>query len=44
LTGKKPAKVQVSNRRVFQHADIVRIANHFGIAYPPVDPAATPAA
>ena len=35
--------LRVSNRRVFQHADIVRIAGHFGITYPPVDSAATPA-
>ena len=35
--------LRVSNRRIFQHADVVRIASHFGITYPPVDPAATPA-
>ena len=35
--------LRVSNRRIFQHSDIVRIAGHFGITYPPVAAEATPA-
>jgi hypothetical protein len=35
--------IRVSNRRVFRHADIVRIASYFGITYPSVATEATPA-
>ena len=29
--------LRVANKRVFQHADIERIASHFGITYPSVE-------
>ena len=35
--------LRVANKRVFQHADIAAVATHFGVAYPSVEPAATPA-
>ncbi len=35
--------LRVSNRRVFQPADIAAVAAHFGITYPSVEPQTTPA-
>jgi len=35
--------IRVANKRVFQPADIERIASHFGVTRPSVDSDATPA-
>jgi hypothetical protein len=35
--------LRVANKRVFQKADIQRIAAHFGLTYPSVDAQSTPA-
>ena len=35
--------LRVANKRVFQKADIQRIAAHFGRTYPSVEPQSTPA-
>jgi hypothetical protein len=35
--------LRVSNRRVFQHSDVVQIARHFGVTYPAAELQATPA-
>ena len=33
--------LRVANNRVFQNADIARIARHFGVTYPPAESALT---